>query len=265
MDEYEAISVSVDKRGVAFLELNNPNKKNALSSQMIEELTRFAKQDAGVGIIRAVVLSGRGNYFCAGGDLNWMKAQINADRETRIKEARKLAYMLKALNEMPVPLIGKIHGGAFGGGVGLTSICDVVIAEEDAKFGLTETRLGLIPATISPYVIARLGEGMARRIFMSSRIFGAEEARDLGLVVAVHPAEKMDEFVEKEVAPYLNAAPKAVGAAKALALSLGSGITDATIERTIQTLADIWEGPEAEEGIDAFFAKRKAEWVTSDI
>ncbi len=207
------------------------------------------------------MLSGEGDVFCAGGDLGWMMDQIKADRETRMHEARKLAEMLNALNVMPKPLIGRIHGGAFGGGIGMVCVCDVAITDATTKFGLTETRLGLIPATIGPYVLARLGEGMARRVFMSARIFKADEAVELGVVAASVNADELDAAVEAQVKPYLSVAPGAVGAAKNLARALGPRIDDRVIDDTIRRLADTWETEEAAEGIDAFLEKRNARWV----
>ena len=257
MTSYSTIAVEMDGKGVASLTLNRPEKRNALSADMIAELTDFALNvDA-----RAVVLSGAGDVFCAGGDLTWMKAQIAADRATRMAEARKLALMLKALNEMPCPLIARIHGGAFGGGVGMACVADVAIAAEGTKFGLTETRLGLIPATIGPYVLARMGEGRARRVFMSSRLFEAEEAQSLGIVSRSVPLADLAAAVEAEVAPYMSVAPGAVDRAKKLARQLGPRIDDAVIDATISRLADAWETDEAREGIDAFLEKRPARWV----
>jgi methylglutaconyl-CoA hydratase len=228
---------------------------------MIEELTEVAARLGGDDAVRAVVLAGAGSVFCAGGDLGWMMAQIEADRAQRIRESRRLAMMLKALNEMPKPLIGRVHGDAFGGGVGLMAICDIAVAVEDARFALSETRLGLIPATIAPYLIARLGEGMARRIFMSARQFGAGEAERIGLVARVVGREDLDAAVEAEVAAYLAVAPQAVGAAKALARSLGPRIDAEVIEATVARLADIWEGAEARAGIAAFLEKRPPPWA----
>jgi methylglutaconyl-CoA hydratase len=192
-----------------------------------------------------------------------MREQFEADRETRMTEARKLAMMLQSLNELPKPLIGRVQGQAFGGGIGMMSVCDTVVAVDSAKFGLTEVRLGLIPATISPYVLARMGEGKARRVFMSARLFGAEEARDLDLVARVVSEADLDAAIEKEIKPYLSAAPAAVAASKALARSLGPEITEEIIDDTIRRLAETWETPEAREGISAFFEKRKASWVSS--
>lgn len=260
MDEYQAIGVEVDGRGVAALVLNNPARKNALNAAMMDELTDFAGRAAGDGI-RAVVLSGADGTFCAGGDLTWMQAQIDADPEGRRREARRLAYMLKALNEMPVPLIGRIEGVALGGGVGMASVCDVAIAAEDARFGLTETRLGLIPATISPYAIARMGEGRARQVFMNARIFGAEEAASLGIIARHVPPSDLDAEVEDAVAPYLALPAGAVGRAKELARSLGPRIDDAVIAETIERLAEAWDTNEAREGIAAFLEKRKPSWA----
>lgn len=255
---YRTLDVVTDDRGVSTVTLNLPDKRNALSAQMIADLTQMASDLASA---RVVVLQGAGPLFCAGGDLGWMRAQIDADRATRMAEARKLAHMLRAMNEMPVPVIGRIHGAAMGGGVGMACICDVAIAEDGTKFGLTETRLGLIPATIGPYVIARMGEGRARRVFMSARIFGAQEAVELGIVAKSVAKEEMTAAIEAEIAPYLSTAPGAVGAAKALARSLGPTIDDAVIETTIARLADTWEAPEALAGITAFFDKKPAPWM----
>jgi len=258
---YDTLDLRLDDRGVAYVTLNVPEKRNALSAQMIADLTDMAQTLGAKPATRAIVLSGAGKVFCAGGDLNWMKAQIEATRETRMREARKLAEMLSALNEMPTPLIGRIHGGAFGGGVGLACVCDVAIADETAKFGLTETKLGLIPATIGPYVLARMGEGKARRVFMSSRLFAAVEAETLGIIAKAVAPDDLDDAVEAEVAPYLSVAPEAVGAAKALARALGPRIDAEVIDDTIHRLADTWEGEEAAHGIAAFLNKGKARWA----
>ncbi|HRO13008.1 MAG TPA: enoyl-CoA hydratase-related protein, partial [Amaricoccus sp.] len=211
--------------------------------------------------VRVVVLAGEGRSFCAGGDLEWMRAQFAADRAGRIAEARRLAGMLQALNTLPKPLIGRVQGAAYGGGVGLMAVCDAVVASTDARFGLTETRLGLIPATISPYVLARVGEGRARAVFFSGATFGCDAARALGLVWRAVAPEALDAAVEAEIAPYLAAAPAAVAAAKRLARALGPRIDEEVIEATIARLADTWETPEAREGITAFLDRRQAAWV----
>ncbi len=257
---FETISISTDLRGVATLTLNRPEKHNAMSAQMIAELTQAAVQLGETSDVRVVVLAGAGKSFCAGGDLGWMQAQMAADPETRFVEARKLAEMLNALNTLPKPLIGALQGNAFGGGVGMASVCDVAIGVDSLKMGLTETRLGLIPATIGPYVIARMGEARARRVFMSARLFDATEAVDLGLLARAVPTDELDAAIEAEVQPYLSCAPGAVASAKALVRDLGPRIDDTVIDHTIRALVDRWETDEAQEGISAFFDKRKPSW-----
>ncbi|NRP12317.1 putative enoyl-CoA hydratase echA8 [Aliiroseovarius sp. xm-m-379] len=257
---YQTISISTDERGVATLLLDRADKHNAMSAQMIEELTDAAQKLGADDHVRVVILTGDGKSFCAGGDLRWMQGQMAADPVTRGVEAKKLAMMLNALNIMPKPLIAKVQGQAFGGGVGMASVSDISIGVKGAKFGLTETRLGLIPATIGPYVLARLGEAMARRVFMSARIFDADEAVTLGLLAKAVAPEDLDAAVEAEVAPYLNCAPGAVADAKALARRLGPPITEEIIDETIAGLVSRWESTEAQEGIAAFFAKEKPSW-----
>ena len=236
----ETIDIQTDDRGVATLTLARPEKHNALPAQMI---------------VRVVVLTGDGRSFCAGGDLGWMQEQMRADAATRGAEARKLAGMLGALDRMPKPLIGRVQGQAFGGGVGMMSVCDVAVGVDSARFGLTETRLGLIPATIGPYVVARMGAARARRVF------GAEEAVALGLLARAVPEADLDAAVEAEVAPYLNCAPGAVAAAKTLVARLEPRVDAATIDMTIEALVAAWESDEAREGVAAFFDKRKAAWM----
>lgn len=253
---WKTLDVSTDDRRVVHVRLNAPERRNVLSPLMIAELTEMAATIGHDGKTRVIVLSGAGSTFCAGGDLGWMKAQIEADRPQRMREARKLADMLQVLNTLPVPLIGRLHGGAFGGGIGMACVCDVAVAAEDTKFCFAETRLGIIPATIGPYVLARMGEGNARRVFMSARAFGAVEAERLGIVARVVPALDLDTAVEAEVAPYLSAAPGAVAAAKRLARDLGPRIDEEVIEDTVRRLADIWESEEAARGISAFLEKR---------
>ena len=256
---YTTIKIDVDLRGVATLYLDRPEKHNALSAEMIAEMTMAARELSLNRDIRVVVLAAQGRSFCAGGDLGWMKEQMSADRAQRIREARKLAEMLHVWNELPKPVIGRVHGNAFGGGVGMVSVCDIAFCMKNARFGLTETRLGLIPATISPYVVAKMGEGKAREVAMSARIFDADRACALNLVAQV--VEDVDAAIEAEIAAYLQVSPEAVAATKALLRSLGPKIDEDVIAATIERLADAWETVDAGEGINAFFEKRKAGWV----
>lgn len=254
------VLLEVDARGVARLTLNRPDKHNVLSGEVCDLLLSLAARLDADPSVRVVVLTGAGASFCAGGDLAWMRAQVAGTAAERRTEARRLAYMLQALNTLGKPLIGRVNGAAYGGGVGLAAVCDTVVAAEGARFGLTETRLGMIPATISPYVIARMGEGPARSVFFSARIFDAGEARRLWLVNRIASRDSLDDAVEAEVAPYLATSPAAVAAAKRLARSLGPRIDEAVIEATIDALVATWETPEAAAGIAAFLDKRPAPW-----
>ena len=250
-----------DDRGVVTLTMSRPDKRNAMDPALMGALEDAAARLAEDAAARVVVLAAEGKAFSAGADLGWMREQLDADRETRVREAMRLARMFRALDALPKPLIGRVHGDAFGGGLGLVSVCDVAVGAEGARFGFTETRLGLIPGTISPYVIARIGAGPARRVFMSARLFDAREALRLDLLGSVVAGDDLDAAVEAEVAPYLSASPEAVAAAKALARSLGPPLDDAAIARSVEHLADAWETPDAREGVSAFLDKRKPRWL----
>jgi methylglutaconyl-CoA hydratase len=257
------IELTVDGRGVATLALARAEKHNALSEALIDDLNAATSQIAANPDIRVVVLTGQGPSFCAGGDLAWMQDQMAGDAAMKRRAASALALMLDAMNTLPQPVIGRVQGNAFGGGVGLACVCDVVVAVDNAKFGLTETKLGLIPATIGPYVLARMGEAHARRVVMSSRICDAAEAVTLGVIARAVPADDLDAAVEAEVAPYLQCAPDAVAAAKAFARSLGPVIDESVIAHSIEALIAQWDGRSAKEGISAFFERRKPDWAVT--
>lgn len=254
------IDLSMDARGVATLTMDRADKHNALSQALIDALTAAAAEIAARADIRVVVLTGAGVSFCAGGDLAWMQEQMRGDDDTRRRAATSLARMLGALNALPQPVIGKVNGNALGGGVGMACVCDIAIAADHAKFGLTEVKLGLIPATIGPYVLARMGEAKARQVFMSGRVFGAEEAVRLGIIARAVAADGLDAAIGAEIAPYLAAAPGAVAAAKRFARALGPVIDDSTVARSIDALIAQWRSDEANEGISAFFDRRKPRW-----
>ncbi|MEM9147222.1 MAG: crotonase/enoyl-CoA hydratase family protein [Pseudomonadota bacterium] len=254
----EMLRLEIDARGVATLTLARPDKHNAMNAQLIDELA-WAAGELSTRPARAAVLAAEGRSFSAGGDLAWMRAQMEADRATRMAEARRLAAMLGRLDAVPVPLIARVQGQAFGGGLGLMAVADVVIAAEGVMLGFTETRLGLIPATIGPYVAARMGPRI-RTVFASARPFDAAEGVRLGLVSRVVAAEALDEAVEAEIAPCLKVAPGAAGRAKGLLRSLGLAVSEAAVETSITALADQWETEEAEQGIAAFFDRRPTPW-----
>ena len=250
------IRIAVDGDGIATLTLMRPQKRNAMSRAMIDALAQAARDLGTDPDVRAVVIAAAGSVFCAGGDLAWMQAQMAADRDQRMAEARRLADMLFAINRIPKPVIARVHANSFGGGLGLMAVADHVVAAETARFAFTETKLGIIPATIGPYVITRMGEGRARRVFMSGRLFDAAEARALGLIEFVVPEADLDATVAEVVAPYLNVSIPAVGAAKHLACDLGGRITEADITRSVEALADAWESEDAQTRITAFLEKR---------
>jgi methylglutaconyl-CoA hydratase len=254
------IRVETDGRGVATLTLARADKHNALSAEMLGELEAAALGLAQDRAVRVVVLAADGRSFCAGGDLAWMREQFDMDAATRRVESRRLATMLGALYDLPQPLIGRVQGNALGGGVGLVSVCDVAIGVETAKLGLTETRLGLLPANIGPYVLARMGPTRASEVFMSARVFGADEAVRLNLLSRTVAEPDLDAAIEAEVAPYLSCAPGAVAEAKALMRDLTGRVTEVQIDMAIDALAARWQSDEAREGVGAFFDKRAPNW-----
>ncbi|MDZ4096985.1 MAG: crotonase/enoyl-CoA hydratase family protein [Paracoccaceae bacterium] len=258
---FETITIDTDARGVTVLTLNRVEKHNTLSATMIADLTAAAHLLGQDPAVRVVVLAAAGGSFCAGGDLDWMMAQVRGDGATRRAGATALAMMLNTLDSMPKPLIGRIQGQAFGGGLGLMSVCDLAIGVQGAMFGLTETKLGLIPATISPYVLARIGGTAARRHMLASRLFDADEAARIGLLSQVVMPQALDAAIEAEVVAFLGCAPGAVAAAKALIRRLTPAIDADLIAQTIEMLVARWEGAEAAEGIAAFLEKRKPNWA----
>jgi len=246
------LRIETDKRGVARLTLARAAKHNAINATMMAELSAAINELGRDPQVRAIVLAAEGKSFCAGADLGWMQVQFAATREERINEARKFALMLKALNEVPKFTLARVHGPVFGGGIGLIAACDCIIASEVASFALTEARLGLIPATISPYVMAKIGEHGARRM-ISGRRFDVAEAMALGLVSKV--AADLDSAIEAELEAVLQCATSALAAGKSLFRAQGHTIDKSTIEDTIARLADAWETPDAQERIAAFLAK----------
>ncbi|MEO1962389.1 MAG: crotonase/enoyl-CoA hydratase family protein [Cycloclasticus sp.] len=261
MMSYNTLKFAVDDRGVAKVTLNRPDVHNAMSAELIQELLSLCQDIDKDGSIRVVVLTGAGKSFCAGGDLNWMKSNINKTREERIAQTSVLADMLAALNGLSKPLIGRIQGPAYGGGVGMVSVCDITVGVSSAKFGLTEVKLGLTPATISPYVVKRIGATNARRNFFNCRFFGAVEAQSIGLLSEVVDPDQLDEAVEKELSMILKCAPGAIASTKKLVDYVDMHNAKENRVYTAANLADAWETDEGKEGIDAFLNKRKANWL----
>lgn len=260
MGQYETLLVELRRPEIACVTLHRPDAKNALSQRMIDELRSAARDLASDANIRGVVLTGGGDVFCAGGDLKGMQRQASATRAERIADATALARLLRELDELPKPLYGRINGSAFGGGLGLISVCDLAIGVATARFALTEVRLGLIPATISPYVVARVGVANARRLMLNATEMTGDEAVRYGLLTAaVEPAE-LDAALDRELDRLLRCAPGAVSSAKELIRWVASHGSEEYLHYTAEKLADCWESPELAAGVQAFLAKSKPPW-----
>ncbi len=239
------------KASVLNLTLNRPEVRNAINDELIAALTNALHSIPAE--TRAVVLRGEGQGFCAGGDLDWMRKAAAYTEEENYQDAMKLAGLFKAITDCPAVVISLVHGAAFGGGCGLVAASDIAIASPDAKFSFSEVKLGLIPATISPFVIGKIGAGHARALFTTGEPFGAEHALRIGLVHEV--AENLDEAVNRKIKNILASGPRAVSGAKQLTLE------DLSIEETARRLARARAGDEGKEGVAAFLEKRKASFV----
>jgi methylglutaconyl-CoA hydratase len=247
--------------GVARLTLDRPEIRNAFDDALIAELTRVLRELDADDKVRAVVLAGNGPAFCAGADLNWMKRMAGYTYEQNLADARALAAMLKTLDRMHKPTVARVHGPAFAGGVGLVAACDIAIGTPEARFCLSEAKLGLSPATISPYVVRAMGERMARRYFLTAEVFDASEAHRIGLLSMVSPSEKLDGEIDKMIEHIAQGGPQALAKIKDLIRTVSSGpISDSLIDDTAQRIAEIRVSPEGREGIASFLEKRKPPW-----
>jgi methylglutaconyl-CoA hydratase len=241
--------------------LNRPDVRNAFDEDVIASLTKLAVSVADDRTVRAVVLSGSGKSFCSGADLAWMSKAIAYSHAENLRDAEDLARMLEKLDTVPVPLIGRVHGAALGGGVGLVAVCDVVVAGTATVFGLSEVKLGILPAVISPYVVRKIGVGAARELFLTGSRFAAGRAREIGLVHEIVPEAELDTAVERRVRDVLSSGPRAIAAAKALIRDVVGESPKDVIGLTTSTIAAHRVSPEGQEGIRAFLEKRKPKWA----
>jgi methylglutaconyl-CoA hydratase len=242
--------------------LNRPDVRNAFNPALVQALRAWADATTRTTDARVAVLSGAGRVFCAGGDLAAMSATITATRQENLDDAAGMAAMFEALDRLPIPLIGRIHGAALGGGLGLASVCDIVVAADDTAFGFTEVKLGIVPSVISPYALAKIGRSAARELFLTGARFGAARAREIGLVHAVVPATRLDDEVIRYVGEILSAGPEAAREAKALVRHVAGRAAADVSAFTVGTLADRRVSAEGQEGMRAFLEKRPAAWVT---
>lgn len=254
----------VERRGpVAVLTLNRREIRNAFDDALIAALTAALGEIEVDDSVRAVLLAGSGTAFCAGADLNWMKRMAGYGYEENLADARTLAAMLARLDRLPKPTVARVHGPAFAGGVGLVAACDIAVGSTDAVFALTEVKIGLSPATISPYVIRAIGERAARRYFHTGERFGAEEAHRLGLLHKVCAPEALDAAVGEFLDHLVAGGPQAHRRIKDLirVASRGGPVSDALVEDTARRIAAIRVSPEGREGIASFLEKRKPAWL----
>lgn len=255
--------IDVDlRRALAVVTLNRPEVHNAFDPTLIRELTATLKRLDRSPSVRAVVLAGAGKSFCAGADLHWMRDMATFSRAQNLADANALARMLATLDRMSKPTIARVHGAAFGGGVGLVACCDIAFGAPEAVFALSEARLGLIPATVGPYVVDAIGARTARRYFLSGERFGADEARRLGLLHEVAPLRDLDARINEVIGALLIAGPVAQSECKALIRAVARRPTGARmIADTARRIARVRASPEGREGVAAFLGKRKASWV----
>ena len=258
------VVMQIDKRGVATVTLNNPGKHNSFDDHIIAELTASFVQIGENKDVRVMILAATGKNFSAGADLNWMKRMMGYSYEENFKDAKKLADMLKTLNYLPVPTVARVQGGVFGGAVGLVICCDMAVAATGASFSLSEVKIGLLPATISPYVIDAIGQRAARRYFVTAERFSAQTAARLGLVSEVVEQDQLDEEINKLIKSLLANSPAAIKGAKQLVFNVaGQEVNDELIDFTSEQIAEIRVSAEGQEGLSAFFEKRKPVWSVS--
>jgi methylglutaconyl-CoA hydratase len=254
-------SITLQQDGpIVRVTLNRPEVRNAFNEELISELRSWAEAVSPTDA-RVAILSGAGKAFCAGADLNWMSRMIGYGREENVRDARAVADLFNALDRLPIPLIGRVHGAALGGGVGLAAICDIVVAADDTVFGFTEVKLGIVPAVISPFCLRKMGVSAARELFLTGARFSAARARELGLVHAVAPESEIDAAVDAYVRELITSAPGAITGAKRLIAAIAGRPPVEVADLTAETIARHRVAPEGQDGMRAFLEKRKPGWL----
>jgi methylglutaconyl-CoA hydratase len=259
--------VSERRGAVEYLTLNRPDVRNAFNEHVIAELTAWAddtRRAAARGDIRVVVIGGAGKTFCAGADVTWMAKTVTYSEEENVRDATAMSRMFAAIDELPLPVVGRVQGAALGGGAGLAAVCDIVVADDHAVFGFTETKLGILPAVISPFALAKIGRSAARELFLTGARFPAARAREIGLVHRVVPIAELDAAVDAYVAELLTAGPDAIAAAKALIPVVWGRSTGEATAVTAAAIAARRVSEEGQEGLRAFLEKRVPAWSGPD-
>ncbi len=255
----ESVHLTVSD-GVARVTLARPEVRNALNAEVIEQLHDVFTRIAAADDVRAVVLAGEGKVFCGGADINWMRASLDLTFEANVADAERMSDMFRAIDNSPKPVIGKIHGAALGGGAGLAAVCDIALATDDAIFGFTEVKLGIIPAVISPFVLAKIGPSQARALFLTGERFDAARAETIGLVHEVVRADELDDAVDVHLAELRSAGPSAIAAAKLLVRRVLDCSYDESRLITTEAIARQRVSPEGQEGLRAFLERRPAKF-----
>ena len=251
----------VESGPIARVTLTRPEVRNAFDDALIEELTSWAESIKPGGSTRVAILAGTGKAFCAGADLTWMSRMIAYTQEENLRDARAAARMYEALDSLPIPLVGRIQGAALGGGAGLAAVCDIAVAADDAVFGFTEAKLGILPAVISPFTVAKIGRSAARELFLTAARFSADRAREIGLVHRVVPVADLDAAVDALTAELLTSAPGAIAGAKGLIAKVAGADPLRVGDLTAETIARHRVSAEGQEGMRAFLEKRRAPWA----
>jgi len=247
---------------VAQVRLNRPDVRNAFNAELIAALTSTFEELGSDENVRAIVLSGEGKVFCGGADISWMRGSLDLTFDQNVADAQAMSDMFRAIDRCPKPVIGKIHGAALGGGAGLAAVCDIVVASADAIFGFTEVKLGIIPAVISPFVLAKIGVSNARALFLTGERFDAKRALHIGLVHEVVVADTLDVCIERITNEIASAGPQAVAAAKALVPRVTEATYHESRDVTAKAIAYQRTSPEGQEGLRAFLERRKASWIS---
>lgn len=261
MTSYTTLELARDPRGFATLWLNRPEKNNAFDAAMIRELILLLDEVQGDPGLRFLLIRGRGKHFSAGADLAWMQQAADMDYNTNLDDARELAELMYNLEKLKIPTLAVVHGAAFGGALGLVSCCDMAIATEDAQFCLSEVRIGLAPAVISPFVVQAMGERAARRYALTAERFDGQRARQLGLIAECYPTAELETQVERWIDQLLLNSPQAMRACKDLLREAGNGELSPALRRYCESaIARIRTSAEGQEGLRAFLAKRAPQW-----
>jgi methylglutaconyl-CoA hydratase len=262
-NEYSTIILSRRDEHSVQITLNRPDLHNAFNETLIAELSECFKSLGQDETVQLIILTGEGKSFCAGADINWMKSMVAYSREENLKDSQNLADMFKIINECPKPVIGRINGSAFGGGVGLVAVCDIAVAVDSAKFSFSEVKLGIIPAVVSPYVLKKIGPGHARQLFITGERFDSQTAQNIGLIHRTAKLEDIDEKIDETVKMLSANGPRAMHEVKLLISNWYDLNEESYRKYTVEKIAELRTAPEGHEGLEAFLAKRKPSWGRS--